>query len=81
MPQRLHLISGGELASPPINSFGAVAARHIARRFPHCATARPAWQAAAPRIVDKAHLRYFIANIHRMREASRPGSETGPMTT
>ena len=81
MSQRLHLVFGGELVSPQKNVFRDVSAIHIVGMFPNYDTAYLAWKAEAQRTVDNAHMRYFIANIHRLREESRPGSDTEPMTT
>lgn len=81
MPQRLHLVFGGELTSPQTNTFRAVAAIPLVGMFPEHATADLAWKAEAQLTVDNAHMRYFIANIHRPRAQTRPGSQTGPMTT
>ncbi len=81
MPQRLHLVFGGELVSPQRNVFRDVSAIHIVGMFPNHETAFLAWKAEAQRTVDNAHTRYFIANIHRLREEAKPGSATEPMTT
>ena len=81
MPQRLHLVFGGELVSPQKNIFRDLSAIHIVGMFPDYDSAYLAWKAEAQRTVDNAHMRYFIANIHRLREAAQPGSETEPMTT
>ncbi len=81
MPQRLHLVFGGELTAPEQNVFRDVAAIHIVGMFPNNETAYLAWKAEAQRTVDNAQMRYFIANIHRLREESKPGSATEPMTT
>ena len=81
MPQRLHLVFGGELVSPHKNVFRDVSAIHIVGMFPNYETAYLAWKAESQRTVDNAHMRYFIANIHRLREESKPGSDTEPMTT
>ncbi len=81
MPQRLHLVFGGELVSPQNNVFRDVSAIHIVGMFPNYEAAYLAWKAEAQRTVDNAHMRYFIANIHRLREESKPGSDTEPMTT
>ncbi len=80
MPQRLHLVFGGELVSPEKNVFRDVSNLHIVGMFPDYETAFLAWKAEAQRTVDNAHMRYFIANIHRLREATQAHSETEPMT-
>ena len=74
MTQRLHLVFGGELVSPTKNVFKDVAALHVVGLFPDYATAFIAWKAEAQRTVDDAHTRYFIANIHRLRDAESPSS-------
>ncbi|MEO6300781.1 MAG: DUF4170 domain-containing protein [Paracoccaceae bacterium] len=80
MSQRLHLVFGGELVSPQQNVFRDVSAIHIVGMFPNYEIAYLAWKAEAQRTVDNAHMRYFIANIHRLREESKAGSATEPMT-
>lgn len=79
MTQRLHLVFGGELVDPQSNVFRDVADLHIVGMFPDYATAFNAWKAEAQRTVDNAHMRYFIAHIHRLREAEMAGSVTEAM--
>lgn len=74
MSQRLHLVFGGELVNPQSNVFRDVSAIHVVGLFPDYETAFSAWKAEAQRTVDNAHTRYFIANLHRLRDASKPGS-------
>ena len=81
MQQRLHLVFGGELVAPEKNVFRDVANIHLVGMFPNYETAFLAWKAEAQRTVDDAHMRYFIANIHRLREEAKPASETEPMTS
>jgi hypothetical protein len=76
MAQRLHLVFGGELVSPQKNVFKDVSKIHIVGIFPNYETAFLAWKAEAQRTVDNAHMRYFIANIHSLREAGKPDSGT-----
>jgi hypothetical protein len=76
MTQRLHLVFGGELVSPSKNVFKDVKALHIVGMFPDYATAFSAWKAEAQRTVDDAHMRYYIAHIHRLRDESTPASGT-----
>jgi hypothetical protein len=68
MTQRLHLVFGGELVSPQQNVFKDVSQIHIVGMFPDYASAFAAWKAEAQRTVDNAHMRYFIAHLHRLRE-------------
>ncbi|MGB8812072.1 MAG: DUF4170 domain-containing protein [Paracoccaceae bacterium] len=76
MTQRLHLVFGGELVSPSKNVFKDVKNIEIVGMFPDYASAFNAWKAAAQRTVDDAHMRYFIAHIHRLRDEAMPGSST-----
>ena len=80
MSQRLHLVLGGELVSPERNVFRDIGKIHLVGMFPSYETAFLAWKAEAQRTVDNAHMRYFIANIHRLREAAIQGPATTAMT-
>lgn len=81
MPQRLHLVFGGELISPEKNAFKDTSALHVVGIFPDYETAYLAWKAEAQRTVDNAHMRYFIANLHRLRQEGDKSSATEPMTS
>ncbi len=76
MTQRLHLVFGGELVDPQTNVFRDVASLHIVGMFPDYQSAFLAWKAQAQQTVDDAHMRYFIAHIHRLRDEAKPGSAT-----
>lgn len=76
MPQRLHLVFGGELVDPQRTEFRDVDAIHIVGMFPDYASAHDAWKAEAQRTVDNAHMRYFIAHIHRLRDEEAEASST-----
>ena len=76
MTQRLHLVFGGELVSPAKNVFKDVSKIHIVGMFPDYASAFRAWKAEAQRTVDNAHMRYFIAHIHRLRDEGKAASPT-----
>ena len=79
MTQRLHLVFGGELVTPQQNVFRDVNALHIVGMFPDYASAFAAWKAEAQRTVDNAHMRYFIAHIHRLRDEASSASLTEEM--
>jgi hypothetical protein len=79
MAQRLHLVFGGELVSPQQNVFKDVNDIHIVGMFPDYDSAHRAWKAEAQRTVDNAHMRYFIAHIHRLREEGKAASLTEEM--
>lgn len=80
MSQRLHLVFGGELVTPEKTVFKDVNAIHVVGIFPDYASAHAAWKAEAQRTVDDAHMRYFIAHLHRLRDeetAAGPTEELG----
>ena len=77
MTQRLHLVFGGELVSPGSTTFKDLANIHIVGMFPNYAAAHAAWKSQAQRTVDDAHMRYFIADIHRLRDEAQPSSPVG----
>lgn len=80
MTQRLHLVFGGELVSPTKTVFKDVSKIHTVGIFADYDSAHAAWKAEAQRTVDDAHMRYFIAHIHRLRDealAAGPTEEFG----
>ncbi|MDH5453329.1 MAG: DUF4170 domain-containing protein [Paracoccaceae bacterium] len=76
MTQRLHLVFGGELTDPTKTTFKDPSAIHVVGIFPDYKAAFNAWKAEAQRTVDDAHMRYFIAHIHRLRDEGIPASPT-----
>ncbi len=74
--QRLHLVFGGELVDPSKNVFKDVAAIHLVGMYPDYASAYDAWKSEAQRTVDNAHMRYFVAHIHCLRDEESAGSAT-----
>ncbi|PTQ70172.1 DUF4170 domain-containing protein [Celeribacter persicus] len=76
MAQRLHLVFGGELVDPSKTVFRNVDDIHIVGIFPNYETAHAAWKAEAQRTVDNAHMRYFIAHLHRLRDEEQLASPT-----
>lgn len=76
MAQRLHLVFGGELVDPQKNKFKDVDDIHIVGMFPDYESAHAAWKAEAQRTVDNAHMRYYIAHIHRLRDEEAEASAT-----
>ncbi len=76
MTQRLHLVFGGELVDPTRSAFKSVEDIHIVGMFPDYASAYNAWKAEAQRTVDNAHMRYFIAHLHRLRDEETEASPT-----
>ena len=76
MTQRLHLVFGGELVDPTRNTFNDVDDIHIVGIFPDYDSAYNAWKSEAQRTVDNAHMRYFIAHLHRLRDEEAEASST-----
>jgi len=76
MTQRLHLVFGGELIDPATTQFRDVDDIHIVGIYPDYASAYNAWKAEAQRTVDNAHMRYFIAHLHRLRDEEAAASAT-----
>ena len=74
--QRLHLVFGGELIDPAHTQFKDVSKIHIVGIFPNYSSSFNAWKAEAQRSVDDAHMRYFIAHLHRLRDEEVPASPT-----
>jgi hypothetical protein len=64
--QLLHLVFGGELISLDKVEFKDLAGLDIVGIYANYAEAQKAWQAAAQRTVDNAHMRYFIVHLHRL---------------
>lgn len=75
MAQRLHLVFGGELVDPSTTVFRNVDDIHVVGVFPNYKSAYAAWKAEAQRTVDDAHMRYFIAHLHRLSDEA---AEAGP---
>ena len=76
MAQRLHLVFGGELVDPSKNVFRNVEDIHLVGIFPDYEAAYNAWKSEAQRTVDNAHMRYFIAHLHRLRDEEAEVSPT-----
>ncbi len=76
MSQRLHLVFGGQLIDPSKNAFKNVEDIDIIGMYPDYQSAYNAWKSAAQRTVDDAHMRYFIAHIHRLRDEETEASPT-----
>ncbi len=76
MTQRLHLVFGGELVDPTRTEFRDVDEIDIVGIYPNYQMAYDAWKSAAQRTVDNAHMRYFIAHLHRLRDEEAEASPT-----
>lgn len=76
MTQRLHLVFGGELEDPQSNVFRDCEEIEMVGIYPNYAAAYDAWKSAAQRTVDNAHMRFFIAHLHRLRDEEHAASST-----
>jgi hypothetical protein len=76
MTQRLHLVFGGELTDTQRTEFRDPDAIDIVGIFPDYKSAFAAWKAKAQSTVDDAHMRYFIAHLHRLRDEKTEASAT-----
>ncbi|WP_417242043.1 DUF4170 domain-containing protein [Celeribacter sp.] len=76
MAQRLHLVFGGELVDPTKTTFRNTDDIHVVGIFPDYDSAHAAWKSEAQRTVDNAHMRYFIAHLHRLRDEEAAASST-----
>ena len=65
---------GGELVDPARTEFRDVNDIHIVGIFPDYDSAYNAWKSEAQRTVDNAHMRYFIAHLHRLRDEEQANS-------
>ena len=74
MAQRLNLVFGGELVDPARTEFHDVDDIHMVGIFPDYDSAYNAWKSEAQRTVDNAHMRYFIAHLHRLRDEEQANS-------
>jgi len=81
MTQRLHLVFGGELADPAKTAFKDVDDIHIVGIYPDYASAYNVWKAESHKTVDNAHMRYFIAHLHRLRDEAAEASPTEELDT
>jgi len=64
------------LVDPQKSVFRDIDDIHIVGMFPDYDSAFNAWKAEAQRTVDNAHMRYFIAHIHRLRDEEAEASAT-----
>ncbi len=76
MTQRLHLVFGGELVDPTKSVFKNVDDIQVVGIYPNYQAAFDAWRAEAQRTVDNAHMRFFIAHLHRLRDEEAEASST-----
>ena len=79
MTQRLHLVFGGELVDPSGTTFRNTDDIHLVGMYPDYASAHAAWKREAQRTVDNAHMRYFLAHLHRLMDEDQAASSTEEM--
>jgi hypothetical protein len=68
--QLLHFVFGGELTDLSGTEFRDLSKLDIVGIFPDYESAKQAWKAKAQETVDNAHMRYFIAHLHRLLDPS-----------
>lgn len=71
--QLLHLVFGGELTGVATTEFKDLKKIDMVGMFPDYASAHKAWEAAARRTIDNAHMRYFIVHLHRTLDPATGG--------
>lgn len=70
--QLLHLVFGGELVKLDGTEFRDLESIDIVGVFPDYTSAHKAWKAKALESVDNAHMRYFVAHLHRLLDPAKP---------
>jgi hypothetical protein len=65
---KLHLVFGGELKNPEGTEFRDVKNIDIVGIFPNYEEAMIAWRAASQKSVDSALIRYFVADLTKLRD-------------
>jgi Domain of unknown function (DUF4170) len=68
--QLLHFVFGGELTDLSGTEFRDLSNIDIVGIYPD-ASALQAWKAKAQATVDNAHMRYFIAHLHRLLDPGK----------
>ncbi len=76
MAQLLHLVYGGELTNPTTTEFRDTDEIDVVGIYPNYAKAYDVWKSKAQQTVDNAHMRYFIAHLHRLQDNEDGESET-----
>ncbi len=69
--QLLHFVFGGELTDLSSTEFRDLAKIDIVGLYPDYASALQAWKAKSQATVDNAHMRYFIAHLHRLLDPAK----------
>jgi Domain of unknown function (DUF4170) len=69
--QLLRFVFGGELTDLSGTEFRDLSNIDIVGIYPDYASALQAWKAKAQATVDNAHMRYFIAHLHRLLDPGK----------
>lgn len=64
----LHLVFGGEVASPEGTDFVDSDKLHIVGIYPNYASALKAWKGASMAQIDNAYTKYVIVHLHRLMD-------------
>lgn len=65
---KLHLVFGGLLKDPQGTEFQDPSNIDVVGIFPSEEEANAAWRSSAQRTVDNALMRYFVADLSKLRE-------------
>lgn len=76
MAQLLHLVFGGELIDPSSTEFRDTDDIDVVGIYPNYAAAYDVWKSKAQQTVDNAHMRYFIAHLHRLQDEEKHDAGT-----
>ena len=69
--QLLHLVFGGELTNLDGVEFRDLSKVDVVGVYPNYKAAEAAWRGKAQATVDNAHMRYFVAHLHRLFDPSK----------
>lgn len=74
--QLLHFVFGGELKDlSGATEFRDLSQVDIVGIFPDYASAEAAWRSKSQATVDNAHMRYFVAHLHRLLDPAKDKPE------
>ena len=69
--QLLHLVFGGELKDLESVEFRDLSKVDVVGIYPNYKAAEAAWRGKAQATVDNAHMRYFVAHLHRLFDPAK----------
>lgn len=69
--QLLHFVFGGELKDLNSTEFKDLTKLDVVGIFPDYTSAVQAWKSKSQATVDNAHMRYFVAHLHRLLDPGK----------